>query len=73
MKKAKSVKIDLNELSKKNPKIDTKHLAHTLKILGELQKHGVNIGPNYNLDSPFSQPQPTSSNPHVAGSILQSK
>lgn len=73
MKKAKSIKIDLNKLTEKNPKIDTQQLAHALRILGELQKHGINIGPNYNLGSPFSQPEPNSSNPPPMGSVLQPK
>jgi len=58
MKKSKSPKINLDELIEKNPKIDSQQLANTLKILGDLQKQGVNIGPNYNLGSPFSQPIP---------------
>lgn len=71
MKKAKSIKIDLNKLIEKNPKIDSQELAHTLKVLGELQKQGVNIGPNYNLGSPFSRPQPHSDEAESIGSELQ--
>ena len=72
MKKT-SIKIDLNKLIEKNPKIDSKELARVLKMLGELQEQGVNIGPNYNLGSPFSQPEPHSSKPQPMGSVLQPK
>jgi len=73
MKKTKSIKINLDKLIKKNPKIDSRKLARVLQILGELQKQGVNIGPNYNLGSPFSQPEPHSSKPQPTGSTLQPK
>ncbi len=73
MKKTKSIKIDFNKLTEKNPKIDSQELARVLQILGELQKQGINIGPNYNLGSPFSQPEPHNAKPQPMGSVLQPK
>jgi len=73
MKKTKRIKIDLNKLIGRNPKINSQELARALQILGELQKEGVNIGPNYNLGSPFSQPEPRTGKPQPIGSVLQPK
>jgi hypothetical protein len=73
MKKTKSIKINLEKIVEKNPNIDSRELARALQMLRELQQQGVNIGPNYNLGSPFSQPEPNSSKPQPLGSVLQPK
>jgi hypothetical protein len=65
-------KIDLNKIIKNNPNVDSTKLAQTLQALGELKKQGINVGPNYNLGSPFSRPDPNSKEPQK-GSILQAK
>ena len=70
MAKTKSIKINLDELIGKNPKIDSQELARALQILGELQKQGINIGPNYNLGSPFST-GPHGNKAKPAGSVLR--
>ena len=72
MKKTKSIKIDLDNLIRKNPKINSQEFADALKMIGELQKQGVNIGPNYNLGSPFSHPEPHDE-PQQIGTVLQPK
>ena len=51
-------KIDLDKLVKNNPKVDLNQLTRTLQMLEELKKQGINVGPNYNLGSPFSRPDP---------------
>lgn len=73
MKKTKSIKIDLDDITRKNPKINSQEFADALKMIGELQKQGVTIGPNYNLGSPFSQPEPQSGKPQSIGTVLQPK
>ncbi|MBN2210796.1 MAG: hypothetical protein JW709_05305 [Sedimentisphaerales bacterium] len=65
-------KINIAKILKENKKIKPSELAKNLKILGELQKNGVNIGPDYQLGSPYSRPDPRSSRPNEEESILKS-
>jgi hypothetical protein len=71
MSKSKKPKIDLNKIVKNNPDIDPGDLAQNLKIIQELRKSGVNVGPNYNLGSPFSKPGPDSKQTKPMGSALK--
>lgn len=48
--------IDINSIIKSNPKVNESDLARNLKMINELQKNGVNFGPDYNLGSPYSRP-----------------
>jgi hypothetical protein len=73
MKKIKSIKIDLNNLIKNNPKINSQEFARVLQMIAELKKQGVNVGPNYNIGSPFSQPEPHNDKPQPIGTVLQPK
>jgi hypothetical protein len=70
MARTKSKKINLDKLIGNNPKIDSQELARALQILGELRKQGINIGPNYNLGSPFST-GPHSNKSKPIGSVLR--
>ena len=47
-----------------------KHLARNLELIKELQKNGIDMGPNYNLESPFSRPNPHNGSSKPAGSTL---
>jgi len=73
MKKIKSIKIDLDNLIKNNPKINSQEFARVLQMIAELKKQGVNVGPNYNIGSPFSQPEPHNDKPQPIGTVLQPK
>lgn len=48
--------ININSIIKNNPKVNESDLARNLKMINELQKNGVNFGPDYNLSSPYSRP-----------------
>jgi len=71
MTKSKKPQIDLNKIAKNNPRVDAEDLAQNLKIIQELRKSGVNVGPNYNLGSPFSKPGPDSKQTEPMGSALK--
>lgn len=62
---------DIDKLIGKNPAVDAKELVRNLEILQELKKRGIKIGPNYNLGSPFSKPEPHSSEIDSAGTTLR--
>lgn len=47
---------DISMIIKNNPKVDVATLNENLRLLRELKKNGLNIGPNYNLGSPYSRP-----------------
>jgi len=71
MNKSKKIHIDLDKIIEKNPAIDAKELVRNLEIIQELKKRGVKIGPNYNLGSPFSKPEPYNSETDSIGTTLQ--
>jgi len=48
--------IDIEKIIQDNQKVNSSDLARNLKALGKLQKQGINIGPDYQLGSPFSRP-----------------
>ena len=56
MSGTKKIEIDINTIIKNNSKVNESDLARNLKMISELQKNGVNVGPDYNLGSPFSRP-----------------
>ncbi len=71
MERLKKITFNIKKLIKKNPNVDAKVLARNLEVLGELQKSGIKIGPNYNLDSPFSRPSVPNSKTGPIGSSFQ--
>lgn len=56
MSKTKKLKIDIDKIIKNNPNVDASDLCRNLKVIREVQENGVNVGPNYNLGSPYSRP-----------------
>jgi microsomal dipeptidase-like Zn-dependent dipeptidase len=56
--KMKKKPMDINKIIKNNPNIDTGQLQRNLHMLNELKRAGVKVGPNYNLESPFSRSIP---------------
>lgn len=50
--------IDVDGLSERNPKVDTGRLHKSFQAMRDLKACGVTFGPNYNLGSPYSSPQP---------------
>jgi hypothetical protein len=68
----KEKKINIDKILRNNRKVNSTDLARNLKALGELKKNGVNIGPDYQLGSPFSRPSPRNSKADTDGSILKS-
>ena len=70
MRKAKKIRIDINELIARNPSVDAGEVAHNLEVLEELKRRGVKVGPNYNLGSPFSRPEPGGKESEPRGSTL---
>ena len=58
-----SGKINVKEILKRNPAVDTQKLAEILKMMQELKAEGVSGGAEYNLVSPFA--------PHKPGHISQ--
>ena len=49
-----SKRIDVKDMLKKNPAVNTEKLAEVLKIVQELRASGISGGAEYNLISPFS-------------------
>lgn len=64
--------IDIDKIIRNNRKVNPSDLAKNLKTLGELHKQGINIGPDYQLGSPFSRPIPGSSDSDKIGPVLKS-
>lgn len=64
--------INIEKIIQNNRKVSPSDLVKNLKALGELQKQGVNIGPDYQLGSPFSHPSPRSSDSDENGPVLKS-
>jgi len=48
--------LDSNDLVKQNPRVDPNELRRNLEMLTKVEESGVNVGPNYNLGSPFGNP-----------------
>ena len=64
--------INIEKIIQDNRKVNSSDLAKNLKVLGELQKQGINIGPDYQLGSPFSRPSPKSNDSDRNGPVLKS-
>ena len=62
--------IDVGTILNNNPNVNASDLARNLELLDELQKNGVDIGPNYNLESPFARPNPHNGASKPGGSRL---
>lgn len=71
MRKSKKIQIDIDKLIAKNPAINAEKLARNLEVLQELQRRGIKIGPNYNLESPFSRPTPSTHRTELKGSTFR--
>lgn len=56
--KTKRINIDIDKLIKKNPAVDARELQRNIKMLQDLKQAGINLGPNYNLGSPYARPEP---------------
>ena len=54
------IKIDFNKIVKNNPKVNASDLDRNLKLIREVERNGVNCGPNYKLTSPYSRLNETS-------------
>ena len=56
---SKSKRININKIIKKNSAVDVKELQRNIKMLQELEQAGIiDLGPNYNLGSPYARPEP---------------
>ena len=51
-------KTNINKIVKENPRVDSDELLRNIKILQDLERTGINLGPNYNLGSPYARPEP---------------
>lgn len=69
----KKFNIDINKIVKNNQNVSPSDLARNLKVIGELQKNGVNVGPDYRLGSPYSRPDRRSTESKPSGSVLRSE
>jgi hypothetical protein len=49
---------DRNKIIKNNSKVSASELSRNLDILEKLKENGINVGPNYNLSSPYARPNP---------------
>lgn len=56
--KTKRINIDINKLIEKNTAVDARELQRNIKMLQDLKQAGINVGPNYNLGSPYARPEP---------------
>lgn len=65
--------IDIDSILKNNPDVDVSELVRNLASLDELQKNGVDVGPNYNLGSPYSRPTPRKGPSRSSGSTLHAE
>ena len=65
--------ININKIIKSNSNVNASQLADNLKMIGELQKNGINVGPNYSLSSPYSRPNPHDGSFKTIGSILHAE
>lgn len=68
----KEKKLNIDKILQNNRKINPAHLAKNLKVLGKLHKKGVNIGPDYQLGSPYAHPRPRSKDTENNGPFLRS-
>jgi len=50
--------IDIEDISKHNPKVNREKLDESLRAMQDLSACGVMFGPNYNLGSPYATPRP---------------
>jgi hypothetical protein len=66
---AKKKQIDFNKIIGNNPNINQQELADGLNSIGDLNKHGVNTGPDYNLGSPYTRPVPEESSEYSESTI----
>lgn len=73
MSKQNKFNIDINKIVKSNRNINPSDLARSLKVIDELKKNGVNVGPDYRLGSPYSRPERRSVEDRPSGSILHSR
>ena len=55
---SKSKRINIDKIIKKNPAVDAEELQRNIKMLQDLEQAGINLGPNYNLGSPYARPEP---------------
>jgi len=62
----------INKAIKNSSTVDMSELSRNLKVLNDLRERGVNVGPDYNLVSPYSRPSPCNSEDEPTGSILHS-
>lgn len=63
--------INIEKIIQDNRKVNPKDLEKNLKALGELQKQGVDTGPDYQLVSPFEQPTQKHSHFDENGPVLK--
>ena len=70
---AKKITIDINKIVQENAAVDVAQLARNLHILKELKEQGINIGPNYNLGSPFVRPERKGDKSETPSSTIQLK
>lgn len=55
---SKSKRINIDKIIKENPAVDARELQRNIKMLQDLKQAGINVGPNYNLGSPYARPEP---------------
>ena len=58
MSKSKKINIPIPEIIKNNSAVDAMELQRNIKMLQDLKQAGINLGPNYNLGSPYARPEP---------------
>ena len=73
MSKKKTIDLNISDIAKNNPDVDVNNLQRNLDILSELRESGVNVGPNYNLGSPYARPNPNKMKPGFKGSVLHAE
>lgn len=55
---SKSKRINIDKIIKENPAVDARELQRNIKMLQDLKQAGINVGPDYNLGSPYARPEP---------------
>ena len=73
MRKPRDRATEICDLLKRTPSPDVVKLQENLRVLDELRKHGVKIGPNYNLESPFCRRERYGHKTQRVGSELRVK
>jgi len=73
MRKPRDRATEICELLRRTPSPDVIRLQENLRMLEELRKRGVKIGPNYNLESPFCRRQQHGHKSQRLGSELRLK